>query len=63
MGGRIEASAVVPMGQEETWELLEGDQMRRAVELSDAIVAIEDYRMRPNGTPATGTWAGWARAR
>lgn len=39
------------MGQEETWDLLEGDQMRRAVELSDAIVAIEGYRMRPDGTP------------
>ncbi|CAA9437573.1 MAG: hypothetical protein AVDCRST_MAG03-3723 [uncultured Rubrobacteraceae bacterium] len=51
MGRRIEASAVVPMGQEETWDLLEGDQMRRAVELSDAIVAIEDYHMRPDGTP------------
>ena len=25
--------------------------MRRAVELSDAIVAIEDYQMRPDGTP------------
>ena len=51
MGRRIEASAVVPMGQEETWDLLEGDQMRRAVELSDAIVAIEAYEMRPDGTP------------
>ena len=51
MGRRIEASAVVPMGQEETWDLLEGDRMRRVVELSDAIVAIEDYHMRPDGTP------------
>ena len=51
MGRRIEASAVVPMGREETWDLLEGDEMRRVVELSDAIVAIENYRMRPDGTP------------
>ena len=51
MGRRIEASAVVPMGQEETWELLEGDRVRRVPELSDSIVAIEDYRMRPDGTP------------
>jgi hypothetical protein len=51
MGRRIEASAVMPMGQEEAWDLLEGDQMRRAVELSDSIVAIEDYEMRPDGTP------------
>ena len=51
MRGRIETSAVVPTGREETWDLLEGDRMRRAVELSDAIVAIEDYQMRPDGTP------------
>ncbi len=51
MGRRIEASAVVPMAQKETRDLLEGDQMRRAVELSDAIVAIEGYEMRPDGTP------------
>ena len=51
MGRRIEASAVVPMGRQETWDLLEGDEMRRVVELSDAIVAIENYRMRPDGTP------------
>ena len=51
MGRWIEASAVVPMAQKETRDLLEGDQMRRAVELSDAIVAIEGYEMRPDGTP------------
>ena len=51
MGRRIEASAIVPMGQEETWDLFEGDEMRRVVELSDSIVAIEDYRMRSDGTP------------
>ena len=51
MRRRIETSAVVPTGREETWDLLEGDRMRRAVELSDAIVAIEDHQMRPDGTP------------
>ncbi len=51
MGRRIEASAVVPMGREEAWDLLWGDRMRRAVELSDSIVAIEDYQMRPDGSP------------
>jgi hypothetical protein len=47
----VEASAVVPLSQEETWELFEGDQMRQVVELSDSIVAIEDYEMRSDGTP------------
>ena len=51
MRRRIETSAGVPTGREETWDLLEGDRMRRAVELSDAIVAIEDHQMRPDGTP------------
>ena len=51
MGRIVEASAVVPMGAEETWELLEGDEMRRVVELSDSIVAIEDYEVRADGTP------------
>ena len=27
----VEASAVVPLDQEETWELFEGDEMRRGV--------------------------------
>ena len=47
----VEASAIVQLSPQQTWELLEGDQMRRLVELSDSIVAIEDYQMRPDGTP------------
>ncbi len=47
----VEASAIVQLSPQQTWELLEGDEMRRVVELSDSIVAIEDYQMRPDGTP------------
>jgi uncharacterized protein YndB with AHSA1/START domain len=47
----VEASAIVQLSPQQTWELLEGDEMRRVPELSDSIVAIEDYEMRPDGTP------------
>ena len=47
----VEASAIVQLSPQQTWELLEGDEMRRLVELSDSIVGIEDYQMRPDGTP------------
>ena len=47
----VEASTVIPLGPEDTWDLLFGDQMRRAVELFSIAVAIEDYQMRPDGTP------------
>ncbi len=51
MGRRIEASAIVQLSPQQACDLLEGDQMRRVPELSDSIVAIEDYEMRPGGTP------------
>jgi hypothetical protein len=47
----VEASAVIPQGPYETWELFFGDQMRWAVELSESVVAVEDYQVRPDGTP------------
>lgn len=47
----VEASTVFPLGQEETWDFLTGDQLRRLVALSDSIVAVEDYQMRSDGTP------------
>ena len=47
----VEASTVFPLGQEETWDFFFGDQGRRWVELSDLVVAVEDYRMRSDGTP------------
>ena len=47
----VEASAIVQLSPQQTWELLEGDEMRRLVELSDSIVGIEDYQVRPDGTP------------
>ena len=47
----VEASTVIPLGPEDTWDRLFGDQMQRAVELFSIAVAIEDYQMRPDGTP------------
>ena len=47
----VEASTVVPLAPGEAWDFLTGDQMRRAVELFSIAVAVEDYQMRPDGTP------------
>ena len=47
----VEASAVVPLGLEETWDLLFGDQGQRAVEAVDNVIAVEDFQMRADGTP------------
>ena len=48
-----EASAVIPLSPEETWDLLFGDQLQHVVEMSDSQVAVEDYQMRADGTPDT----------
>jgi hypothetical protein len=46
-----EASAVVPLSPEETWDVLIGDQMQRLVEMPEiSVVAVEDYEVRPDGT-------------
>ncbi len=46
-----EASAVVPLNQEEAWDLLIGDQMERLVEMPEnSVVAVKDYEVRPDGT-------------
>lgn len=47
----VEASAVIPLGPEETWDLLFGDQGRRAVEALDNVISVEDFQMRADGTP------------
>lgn len=48
----VEASAIVPLGPEETWDMLLGEQIPRLVEMPGmSVVAVEDYRMRPDGTP------------
>ncbi len=47
----VEASAVVPLSPEETWDLLFGDQGRHMVEAVDNVIAVEDFRMRDDGTP------------
>ncbi len=45
-----EASVVVPLSLEETWDLVFGDP-QRAVELVPDIVAIEGFQIRDDGTP------------
>ena len=47
----VEASAIIPLDLEETWDMLFGDQMQRVVKLLDGVVAVEDYQMRADGTP------------
>jgi hypothetical protein len=47
----VEASVVMPGGPEQTWDLLFGDELRRVVELSRMVVAVQHHRMRSDGTP------------
>ncbi len=47
----VEGSAVMPLSQDETWDVFFGHQMRRLVELHSTVAAVEDYQMRPDGTP------------
>jgi hypothetical protein len=46
-----EASVVVPLSPEQTWDLLFGNPEQRVVELFADIVAVEDYQIRADGTP------------
>jgi len=46
-----EASAVIPLSPEETWDIFFGNQLRLAVELMPYVAAVQDYQMRPDGTP------------
>jgi hypothetical protein len=39
----VEGSAVMPLSQDETWDLFFGDQMRQIVELHPTVAAVEDY--------------------
>jgi hypothetical protein len=45
-----EASIIIPLSLEETWDLLFGDP-QRAVELFADIVSVEDFQIRDDGTP------------
>ncbi len=47
----VEASAVMPLSLEETWDFLFGDQFRRSIEAIDNVIAVENYEMRADGTP------------
>lgn len=51
MSAVVEASVVMPGGPEQTWDFLFGDELRRVVELSRMVVALQHYRMRSDGTP------------
>ena len=51
----VEASAVIPLNPEETYDALIGDQIQRLVEMpSVKVVAVEDYQMRPDDRRRTG---------
>ena len=47
----VEASAVIPLSPEDTWDLLFGDQAQRAVEAINNVISVEDFQMRDDGTP------------
>ncbi|MDX1621347.1 MAG: SRPBCC family protein [Nitriliruptorales bacterium] len=47
----MERSAVVPLPLDEAWEAFFGDEMQNWVRLSDSVVAVREYEMRPDGTP------------
>jgi hypothetical protein len=42
---------VLPLPIHECWEFVFGNQGRDAVEASRMVAALEDYAMRPDGTP------------
>lgn len=46
----VEASVVVPLSPEEVWDFLLGDPQRLVESFAD-IVAVEDFQVRPDGTP------------
>jgi hypothetical protein len=47
----MERSAVVPLDLDAAWEAFFGDQMQNWARLSDMVVEVRDYRLRPDGTP------------
>ena len=55
----VEASAVVPLSLEETWDFAFGDQLQHLVEAVDNVIAVENYQMRPDGTPDTRWCEKW----
>ena len=47
----VQRSAVVPLDLEATWEAFFGEEMQRWVRLSDIVVEVRDFRIRPDGMP------------
>jgi hypothetical protein len=46
----VEASVVMPLSVEETWDFI-FDDPRRAAQFLPDVVAVEDFEMRDDGTP------------
>ncbi|WP_432937111.1 SRPBCC family protein [Kribbella sp. CA-253562] len=51
MSRTIRAETVIPHDPEHTWELMFANRLQHVVERSRALVAVEDYEMRADGTP------------
>lgn len=47
----VERRAIFPMDLEQTWDALYGNELQNWVALSDSVVAVRDYHLRPDGTP------------
>jgi hypothetical protein len=47
----VERSAFVPLPLADAWEAFFGNDLQNWAELSDMVVEVRDYRMRPDGTP------------
>jgi hypothetical protein len=47
----VQRSAVIPLDLEAAWDAFFGDEMQRWVRLSDLVVEVRDYRIRPDGMP------------
>lgn len=47
----VERNVIVPLGLEEAWEALFGNEMQNWCELSDIAAEIRDFRWREDGTP------------
>lgn len=47
----VERSAVVPLPLDQAWDAFFANELRNWVALSDVVLEVKEYRMRPDGTP------------
>jgi len=47
----VRAETVIPLDREHTWDLMFANRLQHTVERSKALVAIEEYELRADGTP------------